>query len=344
MSSDFIDWPETLPLPLIGVSVNNNPINIRTQMESGRIRMRRMNSSTKELWKVSWNLTEDQYADFKAFFETDLTNGSENFEIDLFGVRATVTFSESTYTWTREDSLFTVSAVLEVISYGTMDLLVTATGLSVGEIVWGTTKSYTFTVSNLGTLPAVNTFLEVTLSPYFSFISATDGAEPESDGVIRFALDTVIIGDDRVLVVTFACNGGEGAVSSFGFVTSDSADDDYSNNAVLLEEVLGIAAPVATDDFETYTVGQDLEDLNGGQRWAAAYADRGILYVTTDDFETYNADDDLDTLNSGLRWTAGYASRTTLYFAEDDFEAYIDGASLNAANSGTKWTAAFESR
>ena len=100
----------------------------------------------------------------------------------------------------------------------------------------------------------------------------------------------------------------------------------------------------AIDDFETYTVGTDLNALNGGTNWTAAYASRTALFITSDDFESYAAGADLDALNGGINWTAAYASRTALFITSDDFESYTATDPLDGLNAGINWNAAYASR
>lgn len=85
-------------------------------MESGRIRKRRLCADPYEAWEVQWNFTEDQFDDFKAFFDTTLVNGSLSFAIDFFGIDREVVFVGGQYSFVRADNLFSVSATLEVVS------------------------------------------------------------------------------------------------------------------------------------------------------------------------------------------------------------------------------------
>lgn len=65
------------------------------------------------------------------------------------------------------------------------------------------------------------------------------------------------------------------------------------------------------DDFESYTVGDALNGLNGGTGWTGAYAE-GVGYSgvqSNDDFSSYNVNDALDGLNGGTGWTGAYVNR-----------------------------------
>lgn len=62
------------------------------------------------------------------------------------------------------------------------------------------------------------------------------------------------------------------------------------------------------DDFESYTDGVDLDTLNAGTNWAAAYRSDGAPAPANDDFESYSDGASLDTLNGGTNWTAAYRS------------------------------------
>jgi hypothetical protein len=64
----------------------------------------------------------------------------------------------------------------------------------------------------------------------------------------------------------------------------------------------------ATDDMDSYAANDDLDGLNGGTNWNAAYASRSWP-MPTDDMQSYAATDDLDGLNGGTDWNGGYASR-----------------------------------
>lgn len=66
--------------------------------------------------------------------------------------------------------------------------------------------------------------------------------------------------------------------------------------------------------------------------------------ITSDDFESYTADADLNALNGGLFWAAAYRSESALYVTQDNFESYSNGNSLSGLNAGTNWNAAYVSR
>ncbi len=66
--------------------------------------------------------------------------------------------------------------------------------------------------------------------------------------------------------------------------------------------------PWVTDTFESYTLGADLEGLNGGDFWDAPYVSRENLSAA-DTFESYTLEADLDGLNGGDDWDAAYVAR-----------------------------------
>jgi hypothetical protein len=60
---------------------------------------------------VSWNFTQDQFDDFRTFFNETLVNGSLTFDWEEVG---TLSFWQATYSFSRTDNLFSVTATLEV--------------------------------------------------------------------------------------------------------------------------------------------------------------------------------------------------------------------------------------
>lgn len=106
-------------------------------------------------------------------------------------------------------------------------------------------------------------------------------------------------------------------------------------------------APVllVEDDFEGYTPADDLDGLNGGTEWGAAYTSRGEDFPPTDDFDSYSGSigSDIGSFNGGQSWSEPYNSKYTPS-PNDDFESYSDTADLDGLNDGVDWAAAYVSR
>lgn len=110
-----IDWPAALPLPVPLPKHSFRSRNLRTEMDSSRLRIRRTCLEPKELIDVVWNFTNDEYEDFESFFKEDLSNGATAFLIPLIDlVEYKVTFRDAKYRAGRSDNLHTVTAILEV--------------------------------------------------------------------------------------------------------------------------------------------------------------------------------------------------------------------------------------
>jgi len=116
MDSNTPLWPDSLSLPLAKPHQSVAPQNLKTVMDSGRVRNRRILDTPLKILEVQWNFTADHFAVFKTFFEEQLENGSLAFGIEIFGVEEEMAFADSTYTFSRSDNLFTVVAVLEYAS------------------------------------------------------------------------------------------------------------------------------------------------------------------------------------------------------------------------------------
>jgi len=103
-------WPETLPVPLATPQMRSSPRAIQMEMESRRIRKRRTAEVPLDIMSLQWNFTEDQFADFKTFFDETLNNGAGPFIMEIFGVGAQLSFVEGSYAYARSDNLVAVSA------------------------------------------------------------------------------------------------------------------------------------------------------------------------------------------------------------------------------------------
>lgn len=119
-------WPSTLSTPMLGRLHRFFPRPEVVQMESGRFRKRRIFLDSMELMEVQWSFTEDQFDAFELFFHEQLNNGSLSFVLTTAAaaegrppteedIVREVVFWEGTYSFSRSDNLFAVSATLEVI-------------------------------------------------------------------------------------------------------------------------------------------------------------------------------------------------------------------------------------
>lgn len=76
-------FPSTIPLPFVDYSGNVRNATIRSSEDNGYMyRRSRFNTAYTDL-TVSWVLSPTQYALFKTFFDTTLSNGASQFEVEL---------------------------------------------------------------------------------------------------------------------------------------------------------------------------------------------------------------------------------------------------------------------
>ena len=89
-------WPETvLPLPSYSFDVDAEFSNIRSKMDSGRVRQRPRFTNELELASVRFELTRVQYAVFKGVWKKKLNNGNDWFTMRLpVANNETLTLSE----------------------------------------------------------------------------------------------------------------------------------------------------------------------------------------------------------------------------------------------------------
>lgn len=133
MTAGIPEYPFDLPVPLLDHDRNLTARPSQREMESGRIRRRRMQAELQEFLKVNWNFTEDEFAAFKSFYEDILDNGTIQFllktsEEDPAGSGETVeVWWEVAFVakpqHVRGDNLFSVSATLEVLDVLFLDPL-----------------------------------------------------------------------------------------------------------------------------------------------------------------------------------------------------------------------------
>ena len=80
----MIDWPENLvPLPSFNFNVDVEFSNVRSKMDSGRVRQRPRFTRPLELVKVRFELNQQQYAYFKAIYQYSLNQGNDWFNMRL---------------------------------------------------------------------------------------------------------------------------------------------------------------------------------------------------------------------------------------------------------------------
>lgn len=149
----MVYWPLALPVPLVGRSHPFLSRSSQVTMESARIRVRRDALDPLEIVEVSWNFTEDQFEEFKTFFEETLLNGSQSFQLQtldtgstrdrLRATTRTVAFLDN-YRFSRSDNLFNVGGTLEVVS---------VTYLEITRLQWEGSDG-----GELGLFPALFTF------------------------------------------------------------------------------------------------------------------------------------------------------------------------------------------
>lgn len=113
MDSSTETWPSELPLPKTFPSYGLDTQNLRTEMETSRVRVRPQFSVPREVLSVSWSFTEDQFSVFETFHRVTLLAGTLSFLIELFGEEKEVSFLDATYEMVHTDNLFAVSAALE---------------------------------------------------------------------------------------------------------------------------------------------------------------------------------------------------------------------------------------
>jgi hypothetical protein len=118
-ASASVDWPTTLPLPLVGPPRTLQPRNETHIMESQRIRVRRYFTDYRELLDFEWSFTVDEFEIFKAFFEDDLCNGESPFIItftdpDDSNMQSITDygFFEGEYQWAYTDGVYAVTATV----------------------------------------------------------------------------------------------------------------------------------------------------------------------------------------------------------------------------------------
>jgi hypothetical protein len=110
-----------VPYPVDVRAIDVDPRHWRTVMETGRTRMRPVESKPFRGLALEWRFTDDHLQTFQRWFRVNLENGKNHFR--LTGVvqgNGTASFTlafypASFYTFEHSDNLFTVRATCEVI-------------------------------------------------------------------------------------------------------------------------------------------------------------------------------------------------------------------------------------
>ena len=112
------NWPSTLPAPLLaGFGHQPNDPVVRTQMDQGRMRMRRRFSTAPNHVSVSWMFTDLQMDIFRAWWVYQIASGAGSFTVNIqFGSQkqsVTARFLNA-YKDTRQEKHWRVEATLEL--------------------------------------------------------------------------------------------------------------------------------------------------------------------------------------------------------------------------------------
>lgn len=76
-------WPSTLPACTPDFSQKLKTAFSRTQMETGLSRQRPREIENQRRISVTWEFDEDEFAEFQAFFQDDIANGTDWFNMTL---------------------------------------------------------------------------------------------------------------------------------------------------------------------------------------------------------------------------------------------------------------------
>lgn len=112
-------WPSWLPCALMrDYNYQRKDIVVRTEMDTGRTRMRQRFSNGPTIANVSWLMTKPQMAYFEGFFLSVLQGGSQPFNLPIKSGTGTeeheVRFTGPYSATLASDYLFNVTAQLEV--------------------------------------------------------------------------------------------------------------------------------------------------------------------------------------------------------------------------------------
>jgi len=141
-SSNAVDWPSTLPYPLVGPTRSLEPRNEVHTMESGRVRVRKYYEDPVEVHDFEWTFTADQFETFVSFFEDSLLHGEYPFVMtlqdpddDLSETEIEMGFHEANYQFSYSDGAYLVRAVM-IVELETIAVIVEFFPLLCGVVIW----------------------------------------------------------------------------------------------------------------------------------------------------------------------------------------------------------------
>ena len=153
MSNPLPEWPADLPAPLArGHRVATATGRWLTRMESGRVRVRRVMESLRELADATWQFTESQFAAFRAFFEKTLDYGTSKFTARFYDPNEDreMRFWDASYAVDGEEGYARVRATLELFPVQPIPVDVTFTMTENGGVLRDTGGLVSFAVTYAG--------------------------------------------------------------------------------------------------------------------------------------------------------------------------------------------------
>ena len=117
-----VQWPAGFPDPLIdGWGVQPAPLTIRSEMESGAARQRRVSTQRNDTVEAQFIFTRQQFADFRTWYSATALDGAEWILMTLFtgqaggcGTEQQTRFIGQWSATARSSNVITLSAQLEV--------------------------------------------------------------------------------------------------------------------------------------------------------------------------------------------------------------------------------------
>ena len=84
-----VDWPADLPDPEVSSwALEPAPLTIRSEMEAGPARVRRISQQRNDTIAASWVFSRAQFGQFRAWFILQAQHGAAWFNVDLFAGRS----------------------------------------------------------------------------------------------------------------------------------------------------------------------------------------------------------------------------------------------------------------
>ena len=81
----IVNWPADLPDPESSAwKLNPAPLTIRSEMEAGAARVRRISAQRHDMVQVSWTFTLEQFGKFRDWYSNSIEDGAAWFDIDLY--------------------------------------------------------------------------------------------------------------------------------------------------------------------------------------------------------------------------------------------------------------------